>query len=241
MKKIVLAVSIVIALVLLAATAVIVTGCGEDKSKSSSKTDSTKAPTSATTATVAATLPTTSSYTLAPVPQATNGDDETTAPDETTAAATEDDEEGYYGQYGGISGQDAILKALGYAGAGYQCVSYEKQYLQNREAWFVGVQATSGSDDTVYYLYVNADECVPVTDIPAVGDNSDQPGNHGGITQKQAVAIALQNVDGNYSCISYEQIEIDGVEYWRVGLQNDDSEDGDITYYLVNNNSCFEE
>lgn len=239
MKK---AICIGVALLLLVVLGIAVSSCGKnDKSKSSSNTESTKAPTTATTATVAATAPTTSSYTLAPVPQATDGDqDDTTAATEEEASETsETTDNGYYGEYGGLSGQDAILQALGYAGSGYQCVSYEKQYLQGQEAWYIGVQAAAGSDETVYYIYVNSDQIVPVSDIPAVGDDSNQPGNYGGVSQKQAVAIALQNVDGNYSCVSYEQVEIDGTQYWRIGLQNNDS--GEVSYYLVNNSSCFEE
>lgn len=239
MKK---AICIAVALLLVAALGITISFCSKnDKSKTSSKTESTKAPTTATTATVAATAPTTSSYTMAPVPQATDADhdDETTAATEDETQTSETTDEGYYGEYGGLSGQDAILQALGYAGSGYQCVSYEKQYLQGQEAWYIGVQATAGSDETVYYIYVNSDQVVPVTDIPAVGDNSDQPGNYGGVSQKQAVAIALQNVDGNYSCVSYEKIEVDGTQYWRIGLQDDDS--GDVSYYLVNNNSCYPE
>lgn len=230
---------ITLVLLIMAAAATILVGCGEDKSKSSSAAQATKAPTSAATA---ATVPTTSLTTLAPAQQNTQPDQDDETADQQEAEPVDPSDAEYYNEYGGISGQQAILKALSYAGQGYQCVSYDKRYLQNQEAWFVGVQAAYGEDETVYYLYVNADQCVPVTDIPAIGGSSDdQPGSYGGITQTKAIAIAIQNQEGEYSCTSSEQVEIDGVEYWRIGLQSDDDGDGQTYYFLVNSYSCFEE
>lgn len=236
MKKIL---CIILALSMIVATAMVISGCGDDKSKSSSKTDATKAPTSA--ATVATSSATQGS--AVPVPQATQDDQQNETTDEQIPTDPVDATDAeYYNNYGGLTGQQAILKALGFAGEGYQCVSYDKQYLQNQEAWYVGVQATDGSDNTVYYIYVNADQCVAETEIPSIGGGSDtDPAAHGGVTEAQAINIAIQNQEGEYSCVSADAIEIDGSEYWRIGLQASDSTDTTVRYYLVNRYSCFEE
>ena len=237
MKKIL---CIVLALSMIAATALVISGCGDDKSKSSSKTEATKAPTTAAT-----TAPTTSATrnNAAPAPGETQNEQESETTDEQIPTDPVDSTDAeYYNNYGGLSGQQAILKALNFAGEGYQCVSYDKQYLQNQEAWYVGVQATDGSNDTVYYIYVNADQCVSETEIPAISaGGSTDPDSHGGVTEAQAINIAIQNQEGEYSCVAAEAIEIDGDEYWRIGLQSSDSEDTTVHYYLVNRYSCFEE
>lgn len=238
MKKII---CIVLALMMIAATATVLGGCGDDKSKSSSKTDATKATQAATTAQTSA--PTAVLTTLAPTPTQAEvteaGDEPTVVPDD-----DDDNTDAYYGIYGGLSGQDAILKALSYAGAGYQCVYYDHQYLRNQEAWYIGLQASEGTDGAVYYLYVNDNECVPVTEIPNIGgQNSGDSGifseDYAGISEQEAIFKALGMMEEEYVCVSSEAASYGGSEYWLIGIQKSDSDGSDIYYFYVNGDSCF--
>lgn len=153
------------------------------------------------------------------------------------------DTEAYHTVYGGMTGQEAILEALGYVGAGYQCVSFEKRYLRNDEAWYIGIRASNGSDDTVYHLYVNKNRCVPQQDIPTLGGkNRKDEGvfeeNYAGISEQEAIFKAV-GMAGDYVCVSSEQTEKDGTEYWRIGVQKTDESDSEIMYYYVNKDECF--
>lgn len=190
MKKIL---TMVIAGVLIAAMCFALVGCGDDNKKNDA-TSATKAPTTA--ATTAPTSAPTSAATLVPVPQQA-----TLVPqnDATDAPADGDDdinEDGDGNYYGGLDSQSAILKAMDFAGPGYQCVYYDKQYLSNQEAWYIGLQATDGDDDTVYYLYVNADRCIPQTAIPSRGEGSDYDSDdvYAGLTRYEAQIKAIQNL-----------------------------------------------
>ena len=243
MKKIV---CLILAVLMIAATATVLSGCGDDKSKSSSATEATKAPTVAPTQ-APTVMPTAQLSTLSGQPL------ETLAPqvEETAAPVEEQTEEqqnsgdngsDYYGTYGGLTGQNAILAALNYAGEGYQCVSYEQRYLQNSEAWYIGIQAADGSDPTVYYLYVNANDCVPTGDIPSIsGGNGEGNGNYAGIPEQEAIIKALGMRDEVCTCVSSEQSGVGGTEYWRIGIQSNDDPDGEIYYYLVSSDSCIPE
>lgn len=227
---------------MIAATAMLFGGCGEDKTKSDKK-GATKATVSAT-ETVSPTAPTTALSTLTPAPI------ETLAPqnddDPTEVQSDNDGQQDYYNAYGGLSGQEAILKALSYVGAGYQCVYYDRQYLHNQEAWYIGIQASEGTDSTVYYLYVNENECVPVSEIPNIGgNNSEDSGvfepNYAGISEQEAIFAALGSVEGEYACVSSEQAGIGATEYWRIGIQQIDDPSADILYFFVNSDNCFQE
>ena len=228
---------IVLALLMVSATALVLGGCGDDKSKSSSKTEATKAPTIA--ATTAPTTPTAAKNTLATVQPQTDNDDETDATEEQPTDQDPSDAE-YYGEYGGLSGQEAILRALDYSGSGYQCVSYDKQFLQGQEAWYVGIQATQGNDDTVYYLYVNADQIVPETEIPAIDDNGNGNDLYAGITEQEAINTVLDMYGDGYICVSSEEAGAGATEYWRIGVQDNAGEEA-VVYYWVNDTECFAE
>ena len=240
MKKIL---CIVLALLVLAALGIFIGSCSKNKSESSSSspTEATKAPATQATAATAAATPTYPRATLAPVARETQNEqyDETTPTEETPTEREDSTDSEYYGQYGGISGQDAILKALDYAGAGYQCVHYDREYLQNQEAWYVGVQAADGSDDTIYYLYVNADQCVPVAEIPDIsGNNSGGSEDHAGISEQEAISRTLEMYEDDYTYVSSEPVTVNGGEYWRIGLKSLDETDDEIYYFLVDSNSC---
>lgn len=182
--------TIMIAGVLVLAMCLALVGCGGDNKKTDA-TEATKAPTTAPT--VAPTAAPTSAATLAPIEQVT------LAPDDDDDDDDDDDwsdDDGYGDLYGGLDGQSAILKAMDFAGPGYQCVYYDREYLSNQEAWFIGLQATDGDDDTVYYVYVNADRCVPQTAIPSRGERDDYDSDdiYAGMTRYEAQIKAIQNL-----------------------------------------------
>ncbi len=209
--------TILIAGVLAAATCCLaLTGCGGDKKKTNA-TEATKAPTVA--ATVAPTTAPTVAATLAPQEQSTyapEDDDDTQAPEATDAQDDGDNS----GLYGGMTYQDAILSAMNYAGSGYQCVSYDQRYRNNQEAWYVGLQATDGTDATVYYVYVNSDGCVPQSNIPSRGSNT----VYAGISQNDAQSTVLNSLGGtdDLEIVSVTQSYYGDDEAWLIMVSDAD-------------------
>lgn len=164
-------ISVVLAVTMITAMCAILSGCGEDKKNT--------APTTATQVTAAATQAATTApaviSTLAPAateaPQIGTG-----APDVTEAPAPA-------APYAGIDEQSAVQNAIAYAGTGYMSVSTEQRYFRNQEAWYIGLTSIDGHDDTVYYVYVTANDVIPQQEIPAIesvgggnvdGDNEEQ-------------------------------------------------------------------
>lgn len=245
MKKII---CVLLAISMIAATAAILGGCGDDKSKKSDK-DATTATSAATevlsttaSTEVLSTIASTEAETLDPQEDDPTEDD----PQEVTEEPAT--EQSYYDSYGGLTGQEAILKATEYAGAGYQCVYYDRQYLRNQEAWYIGVQAADGSDDAVYYLYVNANECVPVTEIPAIGGEISEETEEeviedifAGISEQDAINKAIDSMEEDYTCVSSEQSEVGGAEYWLIGIQEVGDDSGEVLYFYVNSDACFQQ
>ena len=84
---------------------------------------------------------------------------------------------------------------------------------------------------------MNADQVVPVSDIPELG-GSDDDDSYAGISENEAINRALGMRDDDCTCVSSEQAGVGGVEYWRIGIQSNDDPDGEIYYYLVNSNGC---
>ncbi len=230
MKKIV---CILLAFAVLAATAAVLGGCGKEKTKSS-KSASTEADATVPPAELSTLSPSASEL---PASEHSEGDD-------TQAKGADNHGAAYDSVYGGISGQEAILKALDAVGAGYQCVFYSRRNLRNQEAWYLGIRTSDGSDSTVYHLYVNQDRCVPEEEIPNIGgDNRRGSGifeeSFAGIAEQEAIFKALDTQNEDHLCVSSEQSALDGREYWLIGIRQSDAPDAEIKYLYVDRDSCI--
>ena len=231
----------ILTLTVAAASALMFTGCGDKDKK-----DATEATAAATTAATTPTVKPAEMSTVTTAPVETLGqlqnNNSTEAAQPTEGSTTS----AYYDTYGGLTGQQAILKAISYVGAGYQCVYYDQRYLRNQEAWYIGVQASEGEDTTVYYLYVNESSCVPVNEIPNIGGNNQADSGvfsteYAGISEQEAIVRALDMCGDKYGCIYSDHAELNGVEYWKIGVQEVNNTDGEILTYYVNADSCFQQ
>lgn len=162
----------------------------------------------------------------------------------TQATENQGGNQGFDTPYGGMTARDAVLRSLEYVGAGYECVSCERSLLRNQEAWHLGLRASDGSDETVYYVYINEETCMPVGEIPTIGgENREGSGvfsiRYAGICEQDAIFRAIEAA-GEYLCVSCEESESDGAECWLVGVVKKNTSDNTVRYFYVNKDSCVE-
>lgn len=169
--------------------------------------------------------------------------DQKTKPVTAPAATESQDVAADYGAvHGGMTGREAVLAALGYVGAGYHCVFYDWRDLRGKDAWYLGLKASDGSDSNVYYVYINEDSCVPDGEIPNIGgENREGSGvfavDYAGIGEQEAIFQAL-DAFGGALCVSSEKAEYDGGEYWMIGVRKADDSDNTVYFYYVDKDSC---
>ncbi len=209
MKKFV---CIFLAALMIAATCMILAGCGEDK-KDAKK--ATVAPTVAPTQ--APTVVPTAAATLAPITELS-----TDAPQEEQPQETQNPD-----LYGGITSAEAVEQALYYVGEGYEVVSNVQSYMYEQEAWYVGVKAFT-QDSTVYYMYINSSGIYPQTEIP--DRTSPQSGLWGDITLDQAVSMVRSYLGEGWTVTGSTQSYYGDDEAWNITAETEDS-----TYILYVN------
>lgn len=136
--------------------------------------------------------------------------------------------------YAGIWEQSAMNSALEYAGSSYMVVSTEKAYLRNVEKWLVGIQKIDGSDDTVYYLYVDDKEVVPQSELPS-GEGADisEDKIYAGLWEQSAMNNAIEYMGSDYMVVSTEKAYLRNVEKWLIGLKKADGSDDTVVYVYV--------
>lgn len=203
-------VCLLIAVAMIAAACLVLTGCGDDKK------DEKKATTASTqAATQVAT--TAQGATLAPAQQ------NTPALQPTQAQNTQQSD-----VYGGLTSDEAAAQALDFAGQGYEVVSGEQRYLGNDEAWYIGVKAFV-EDSTVYYMYINSDGITPESEIP---DRSNpQSGVYAGMTLDEAVQMVLDYLGEGWNVVGSEQRYLRNDEAWFIYASDDGGET--VSYYYV--------
>ena len=235
MKKII---SLILAFTMLAVSAVLFAGCSEKKDAATEAPQVTEAPAQQTEAAVL----------------------DTVVPDELETLAGQDVQETEFvdapvqgggssayteGSYGGLTGEEAILKAISYAGAGYHCIYYAKRYLRNQEAWYLGLQA-DGSN-YMYFAYVNDNSCAPVTEIPNIGGNNTENSgvfsvDYAGVCEQEAIFRALELMEpAEYVCLYTEQTLMRSNAYWKIAIQEYEKPSSEILYIYVNADSCFQQ
>ena len=207
------------------AASVLMTGCGEDKSK----TESTTAPAT----TVAATTAGKSSKTSGSSQQNDNGSRTNSSNDSSQSSQSDDGSSS--SSDGLISESEAAAKVRQLEGTAAQVInSYEGTAPDGSPAWIITVSRVTTGDAQYVTYYVGNDFCYCVDEDYDSDDQSSDGYSGTDITEEEAIAMVRQQAGSRAQIISsYEGYTPDGIPAWVITVapvsKSADSET--VTYY----------
>jgi len=220
MKKINMIIALVLAVAMIMAAGVVLTGCGDKKN-----TD----PTAATTATTAATeKATTGAADNSSSQNAQNGSNTSSQAAASSAGSVSDD--GY------ISENAALENVRAQIGTGGKIISYTKGFTPDGiKAWIVVTEPVTTSDGpTTVTYYTNDQFC-----YAASQDTSNAAGDY--LDEASALQQVREQVGTGAQILDYYQgTTPDGMKAWVVTVQPITTSDGPETViYYVNHQFCY--
>ena len=205
--KLKMIITAILAVSVVAATGVIMTGCGGQNDKSSAATTTTA--TAGTTQATSTQTAGNSSLAQGGNSQAQNGGDQ--AQNENNAAqssAGEQSGDGSSNEVGGITREDAIANVKAQAGSGAQILSAEVgESPEGLTCWVVTVSPVTNSEEAKTVTYYSGYQfCYADSYGDAQPDDSDNGDSNGvgGISQQEAVANVRQQAGSGAQILSVE-------------------------------------